>query len=120
MGKKFEAAKKQVPERPLTIEERSTADPSLTLVAFFDAAGPVAVAELSDAGAARLIMVESGAFFEGRREPRGWRRGRLTERLLLLGEDGARLIALIGFEPADIAAEGTRLGSWPREGPGKG
>lgn len=106
--------------RALAIEERATDDPSRTLVAFFGASGPVAVAELTEDGGARLIMVEDGAFFEGAREPRGWRRGRLTERLLLTGPDGRRLIALIGFEPADIAVEGAALAAWPGPSPGKG
>ena len=99
--------------RPLTIEERPTDDPDRTLLAFYDAGGPVAVAELDAGGEARLILLANGALYEGARETWGWRRGRLTERLLLTGEDGRRLIALVGFEPADIAAEGSALAAWP-------
>ncbi len=100
--------------RPLTVEERGTDDPDRTVIAFFDAGGPVALAELDADGDARLVMLESGALFEGAREPRGWRRGRLLERLLLTGAGGKRLIALVGFEPADIAEEGPSLAAWPR------
>jgi hypothetical protein len=100
--------------RPLTVEERATDDPDRTLIAFYDAGGPVAVGELGAGGEARLVMLETGALYEGAREPRGWRRGRLLERLLLTGRDGKRLIALVGFEPGDIAAEGPALAAWPR------
>jgi len=98
---------------PLTVSERATDDPARTLIGFFDAAGPVAVGEVDDGGAARLVMLESGAAFQGARERRGWRRGRIMERLLLSDAAGRRLIALIGFEPADIVAEGAALAVWP-------
>jgi len=99
---------------PLTVAERATDDPARTLIGFFDAAGPVAVGEVDDGGGARLVLTPSGALFEGARERRGWRRGRIMERLLLSDADGRRIIALIGFEPADIAAEGAALAAWPR------
>ncbi len=99
---------------PLTVAERATEDPARTLIGFFDAAGPVALGELDDDGAARLILLASGATFEGARERRGWRRGRIVERLLLRDPDGRRIIALIGFEPADIVAEGDALAAWPK------
>ncbi len=104
--------------RPLVALERGASNPALVEVAFLDAAGPAAVAQLGDDGRARLLLLSDGAIYEGRREPRGWRRGRLTERLLLEGPDGRRLVALIGFEPADIAAEGFALGRWPATAPG--
>lgn len=100
--------------RPLIAEEVDAPDGRSVRIAFFDAAGPVAVGDLADDGRARLVMLDDGAVFTGRREPRGWRRGRVQERLLLQGADGARLIALIGFEPADVAAEGPALAVWPR------
>lgn len=99
---------------PLTVAERATDDPTRTLIGFFDATGPVAVGEVEDDGGARLMLVRSGAVFEGRRERRGWRRGRIVERLLLSDAEGRRIIALIGFEPADIVAEGAALAAWPK------
>ncbi|TVQ56650.1 MAG: hypothetical protein EA355_06265 [Rhodobacteraceae bacterium] len=99
--------------RPLIAEEVDAPDGRGVRVAFFDAGGPVAVGELADNGGARLLMLDDGAVFTGWREPRGWRRGRVQERLLLEGADGARLIALIGFEPADVAEEGPALAVWP-------
>jgi hypothetical protein len=104
--------------RPLVALERGDSDPALTEVAFLDAGGVAAVAQLAADGAARLLLLGDGAVYQGRREFRGWRRGRLTERLLLEGPDGDRLIALIGFEPADVAAEGPSLGRWSPRGRG--
>ncbi|MGF1659329.1 MAG: hypothetical protein ACFCUS_07850 [Rubrimonas sp.] len=98
--------------RPLVAAERGVeGEPDLREVVFRDAGGAVATARLAEDGTAQLALA-TGETFAGRREPRGWRRGRLVERLLLTGEDGDRLIALIGFEPADIAAEGAALGLW--------
>lgn len=99
--------------RPLVALERGDSDPALTEVAFLDAGGVAAVAQLAEDGGARLLLLGDGVVYQGRREFRGWRRGRLTERLLLESPDGERLIALIGFEPADVAAEGAALGAWP-------
>lgn len=99
---------------PLTVAERATDDPARTLIGFFDASGPVAVGEVNDDGGARLVLTRSGAVFEGARERRGWRRGRIMERLLLSDAEGRRIIALIGFEPADIVAEGAALAAWPK------
>jgi hypothetical protein len=104
--------------RPLVALERGDSDPALTEVAFLDAGGVAAVAQLAEDGGARLLLLGDGVVYEGRREFRGWRRGRLTERLLLEAPDGERLIALIGFEPADVAAEGPALGRWPARGRG--
>lgn len=104
--------------RPLVALERGDSDPALTEVAFLDAGGVAAVAQLAEDGGARLLLLGDGEIYEGRREFRGWRRGRLTERLLLEGPGGDRLIALIGFEPADVAAEGPALGRWPARGRG--
>jgi hypothetical protein len=102
------------PLGPLVVEERAAETPGVDLVAFFDAGGLVALGALGTDGRARLTDLRDGATYEGWREPRGWRRGRLTERLLLNGPDHARLIALIGFEPADIVAEGQALAAWPK------
>jgi hypothetical protein len=99
--------------RPLVAIERTDGDPALVEVAFLDALGPVAVARLGAGGDARLLTREGPTEYAGVREMRGWRRGRMTERLLLRSADGRRLIALIGFEPADIAAEGAALARWP-------
>jgi hypothetical protein len=104
--------------RPLVALERGDSDPALTEVAFLDAGGVAAVAQLAEDGGARLLLFGDGEVYQGRREFRGWRRGRLTERLLLQGANGGRLIALIGFEPADVAAEGVGLGRWPARGRG--
>jgi hypothetical protein len=100
--------------KPLIAEEANAPDGRGVRIAFYDAAGPVALGDLGDDGAARLLMLEDGAVFTGWREPWGWRRGRVQERLLLEGADGERLIALIGFEPADVAAEGPALAAWPK------
>lgn len=98
--------------RPLTVEERPGEGDAVRL-AFFDALGPVAVAELVGEDA-RMVLLGDDVMFTGARERRGWRRGRLSERLLLTDGAGRRLIALIGFEPADVAAEGAGLAAWPR------
>ena len=90
------------------------------MVAFYDAAGLVALGVLGPDGEARLTDLRDGLSYDGWREPRGWRRGRLTERLLLVGAGDARLIALIGFEPADVVAECPALAAWPAERPADG
>jgi hypothetical protein len=98
----------------LIVEERAAESADVDLVGFYDAGGLVALGALEGDGRARLTDLRDGTTYEGWREPRGWRRGRLTERLLLNGPDHARLIALIGFEPAEIVAEGEALGAWPK------
>ncbi|MFN3615578.1 MAG: hypothetical protein ACK4WC_13605 [Rubrimonas sp.] len=108
------------PRRPLIVEERATEEPGVSLALFMDAAGPVALAELHADGLARLVIIEDARFFEGEREAHGWRRGRKTERLLLRDDEGRRMIALIGFEPADMAEDGAALAAWPRLEPTKG
>jgi hypothetical protein len=102
--------------RPLVAEERGAPDGESTRVAFFDVRGPVAIAELHPDGTAQMLELGEGSVFAGIRELHGWRRGRVAERLLLTGEDGKRVIALIGFEPTDIAAGGAALASWPAKG----
>lgn len=106
------------PEAPqsgaLVVAERPSGREGAALAAFFGFDGPVAVAELGADGEAVLLLPGDAAPFRGERERWGWRRGRLTERLLLSSPEGRRLIALIGFEPADIAAEGPALGAWPK------
>lgn len=108
------------PARPLIVEERPTEHPGVSLALFMDASGPVALAELHADGLARLVIIEGARFFEGEREPHGWRRGRKTERLLLRDDEGRRMIALIGFEPADMADDGAALAAWPLPGLVKG
>lgn len=106
------------PEAPqsgaLVVAERPSEREGAALAAFFGFDGPVAVAELGADGEAILLLPGDAGPYRGARERWGWRRGRLTERLLLSSPEGRRLIALIGFEPADIAAEGPALGAWPR------
>lgn len=106
--------------RQLIAEERTAPDGESTRVAFYDARGPVAIAELHPDGSAQMLDLGGGAVFAGFRELHGWRRGRVAERLLLTGEDGKRVIALIGFEPADIAAAGNSLAAWPATARDKG
>jgi hypothetical protein len=103
---------------PLVARER-TVGPAPTDIAlsFSTARREVARATLSADGDAVLTLAD-GRRFVGRRELEGWRRGRLTERLLLRDAAGKRLIALIGFEPTDFAREGDRLARWPSAAPG--
>lgn len=103
------------PLGPLVVEERALPDDGV-IVAFYAPDRLVALGELRDDGAARLVVAGTGALYVGDREKRGWRRGRLTERLLLRGENGRRLIALIGFEPEELASRRAELTRWP-EGP---
>jgi len=100
----------------LVVEEAPGPATGDTVARFLDGAATVAVAELRADGAATLTLPADGRVFFGRRERRGWRRGRLTERLLLEDATGDRIVALIGFEPADIAAEGVALGAWTPPG----
>jgi hypothetical protein len=104
-----------VGSQPLVAREsREMAADGSVRVLFSTVAGPVAAAALFPDGRAVLEVAESGVVLEGARDLRGWRRGRLTERLLLEGPDGQRVIALIGFEPEDYAREGLALARWPR------
>jgi hypothetical protein len=102
------------PLGPLVVEERALADDA-SIVAFYAPDGLVALGELRDDGEARLVVAEDGALYVGDRRKEGWRRGRLTERLLLRGRDGRKLIALIGFEPAELASRRAELTAWPKE-----
>ena len=95
-------------------ESREIAADGSIRVLFSSVEGPVAAAALFPDGRAVMELTDSGAVFEGERDLRGWRRGRLTERLLLRSPDGRRVIALIGFEPEDYAREGLALARWPR------
>lgn len=96
-------------------ESRELAADGSVRVLFSTVSGPIAAAALFADGRAVLEVAESGLVLEGARDLRGWRRGRLTERLLLRGPDGQRVIALIGFEPEDFAREGLALAQWPQD-----
>jgi hypothetical protein len=99
---------------PLIAQElREITDDGSVRVLFSGAAGPVAAAALYPDGRAVMEIPGADLRLEGTREPRGWRRGRLTERLLLTDEDGRRVIALIGFEPEEFARDGLALSRWP-------
>lgn len=63
-----------------------------------DAQGAVG-ALILNGDAARLTL--GGVVYEGRREPFGYRRGRIAERLRLTGPGGARRTVLIGVERRD-------------------
>lgn len=104
----------------LVAEERPEEDGSGDVrIWFLDAVGPKAVARLTEAGKAELAVLEgdNGAltasrYYRGRWESEGFRRGRLAEKLYLKDEDGDRLIALIGYSPAELAARGHELEGW--------
>lgn len=105
--------------RPLIAREAATSDqPGDSLVVLGDAAGPVATVALSREGRAIMELVDGGRVLSGWREPMGWRRGRMTERLLLRDEDGRRVIALIGVDPEEFLRDGLRLAVWPQGLPG--
>ncbi|MEM9726193.1 MAG: hypothetical protein AAF909_12135 [Pseudomonadota bacterium] len=79
-------------------------------------AGPVAGLDLSADGEARLTLLEGPRDgmrpvrrFEGKWRAEGFRRGRLAEHIALSGPDGDRLVLLIGYEPAELASERSRL-----------
>ena len=101
-------------------EERAEEDGSGDVrIWFLDALGPRAVARLTEAGEAELAMLqgangelEATRYFRGRWESEGFRRGRLAEKLYLEDEKGERLIALIGYSPAELAAREAELGDW--------
>jgi hypothetical protein len=99
---------------PLTAREIAPpvdAPPGATAAVFMSASGPVAEAVMTPAGEATLRLAD-GRAFAGRRARRGWSRGRVVERLLLTDAAGARMIALIGVEPAAFAAQGPALAQW--------
>jgi hypothetical protein len=89
--------------------------PGEGVVIFGDARGPVATALLAADGTATLELLRDGRRFSGTREALGWARGRQTERLLLRGPDGERVIVLIGIDPAAFMREGPALAAWPRQ-----
>jgi hypothetical protein len=86
---------------------------------FLDVIGPRAVARLTPAGEAELALLQgqNGAltatrYYHGRWVPEGFRRGRLAEKLYLTDEAGERLIALIGYSPAELADREGELAAW--------
>ena len=100
---------------PLIAREVSTGPvPGAGRVVFGDARRSLAEAVLAADGTVSLELLNDGRRFTGRREPIGWARGRQTERLLLRGPDGERIIALIGIEPAVFLRDGPALAAWPR------
>lgn len=104
----------------LVAEERPEEDGSGDVrIWFLDALGPRAVARLTEAGEAELAVLqgangelEATRYFRGRWESEGFRRGRLAEKLYLEDETGARLIALVGYSPAELAAREAELEVW--------
>lgn len=95
-------------------EVESGTVPGAGRVVFGNAGGPLAEAVLATDGTASLRLLRDGRRFTGWREPIGWARGRQIERLLLRGADGARIIGLIGIEPAVFLRDGPALAAWPR------
>ncbi|MGF1445537.1 MAG: hypothetical protein ACFBRM_04980 [Pikeienuella sp.] len=81
-----------------------------------DLQGPVGRLTAPAAGRGRLILERSGITLEGRREPVGFRRGRLAERLYLADADGRRAVLLIGFSPDELAEGAAAAFAWPRGG----
>lgn len=104
----------------LVAEERALpGDDGATRLWFLAPNGTRAIAELSAEGDALFALVrenngslETEREFRGRRETDGYRRGRLAERLYLNDASGARLVVLIGFEPAELAERGDDLRTW--------
>lgn len=111
---------KQALATTLIAEERPEADGSGDVrIWFLDALGPRAVARLTEEGEAELAVLEgpngelsASRYYRGRWESEGFRRGRLAEKLYLKDEDGERLIALIGYSPAELAAREDELEVW--------
>ncbi len=104
----------------LVAEERPEEDGSGDVrIWFLDALGPRAVARLTESGEAELALLDGAngeltatRFYSGRWESEGFRRGRLTEKLYLTDDYGERLIALVGYSPAELAARKAELETW--------
>ncbi len=75
------------------------------IVSFRDLTGEKARAALVDESAEFAFLDAPEARWRGERQPFGWRRGRLAERLSLIGPAGERLTLLIGVEARDVSAE---------------
>lgn len=81
-----------------------------------DLRGDVARITPLGSGRAALVFADTGQRFEGRREPVGYRRGRLAERFYLRDADGNRAVLLIGFSPAELAEHAGAGLAWPKDG----
>lgn len=116
----FVGDKGEALSQPLIAEERPEDDGSGDVrIWFLDAIGPRAVARLSQAGDAELALLQGSNgeltathYYRGRWTSEGFRRGRLAEKLYLKDEEGARMIALIGYSPAELAAREAELETW--------
>jgi hypothetical protein len=101
---------------PLVVREVGDAPmPGVGDFVIADVHGAVARGTLSANGRATLELLPDGPVLTGWREREGWRRGRMTERLLLEDPGGRRVIALIGHDPATFARDGARLALWPAD-----
>jgi hypothetical protein len=79
-----------------------------------DLTGPVAdILHAEAIGGPVTIRFRGGAVFTGQSIPVGFRRGRIAERIYATDPQGRRLVILLGFSPAELAASAGAWRAWP-------
>ncbi len=86
------------------VAESVSADPDTELVLLRDAAGERARLILVKGGAALVFSAEPDIQFSGTRQPFGYRRGRVAERLRMTNASGDAMTLLIGVEMRDVVS----------------
>lgn len=86
------------------VAESEPPDGGIERVLLRDAKGEVGRLIMAGRHARLAMAADPGAIIDGAREPFGYRRGRLAERIRFTGPDGQRVTLLIGVERRDALA----------------
>lgn len=89
------------------VADQLAADATGEQIVLRDPRGDVALVSLAEDRASLAFLSDAGGggpaiVYDGAREPFGYRRGRLTERIRLTNDAGQRLTLLIGVEARDV------------------
>lgn len=81
-----------------------------------DLRGPVARVVRRGPDGAEVTLLRDGRVFTGRREPIGYRRGRIAERIYARDATGTEMTLLIGFSPDELEQRAAAWLTWKADG----